>query len=348
MFSSAPGDFPDNEINQIALDWFVRREGGLSTTEEACFQQWLHAEPSHRDAYAVWEREDAYLGALPEEGIARLRSNIGRDRKQHESSFAVSNSRSAKLTWRAPRLVLGGMALAIAGVAILAWQVWWQPQFSEHYQTARGAERTISLADGSLIQLDTNTSLDVALYRGHRDVVLREGQALFEVAGDVARPFDIVAGPVRITVVGTRFSVRNTPDVPGREGVQVAVEKGIVKVGRGEGLFGGQQMIELRAGQQVSATTDGVVGRPTAVPPEGVAVWRDSCLSFADAELATVLAEFERYVDSGLRIVDPAVAKLRLTGTFDPFRLDNFRRTLPVILPVRLVNVEGRTEIVAR
>ena len=143
-------------------------------------------------------------------------------------------------------------------------------------------------------------------------------------------------------MVGTRFAVRYTPGVPCEEGVRVAVEEGRVRVARADGSG-----VELAAGQQVASDALGRLGPVAAVPASGIAPWRESRVSFDDTPLAQALAEFSRYGPTRLRVHDPQVAALRLTGTFDPRSLDNFRRVLPRVLPVRLREQGGETEIVA-
>ena len=88
----------------------------------------------------------------------------------------------------------------------------------------------LRLPDGSALHLDTATRLNARLYRQRREVMLIEGQARFEVQADARRPFHVLAGGARITVVGTRFAVRYTPGMAGYDGVRVAVEEGRVQV----------------------------------------------------------------------------------------------------------------------
>ena len=157
----------------------------------------------------------------------------------------------------------------------------------------------------------------------------------------------MLAGPLRITVVGTRFSVRYTPGVPSRDGVQVAVEEGRVRVARDEHSAAGGAGVELLAGQQVASDMTGLLGAVSAVPAAGIAPWRESRVSFDDTPLDQALAEFGRYGAVHLTVREPAVAALRVTGTFDPRRPGNFARLLPQVLPVRLREQGGEAEIVS-
>jgi len=254
---------------------------------------------------------------------------------------------------------LGPPGTALAAAALLAvcggwlgWRHWDQPVYVQRYATERGQQLDARLPDGSLLRLDTASRAEVAFFRGRREVRLPEGQAYFEVAADARHPFEVLAGPVRVTVVGTRFSVRYTPGIPGRDGAQVAVEQGRVKVARAHGLLpqwlaGDGAEVVLGPGQQVSGEEDGGIGPAMPVAAAGVAPWLESRVSFDDTPLAAALAEFERYGPTGLAVRDPAVATLRLTGTFNPRRVDNFARILPQVLPVRLQAQGDTTEIAA-
>ena len=338
-------------LDEQALDWFVRRGGGLTAAQERDFQTWLAAKPAHREAYARWQGDWDTLDAVPADGVALLRRNLAieaaqaevvtpaRTERQAPASQPVSPGRRA--WWRgldvwAPPAALATVLLSVSGGSYLAWHHWQQqPIYTQSFATTRGQQIDVQLPDGSRLRLDTATRADVTLYRHRREVRLPEGQAVFKVQDDAARPFDVVAGPVRVTVVGTKFSVRHTPGIPGEDGVRVAVEEGRVRVAS---IYAAQPAatVELTAGQQVSATSVGQLGAVSSLAGAGIAPWRDGRISFDNIPLAQALAEFERYGATGLVADNPQVAALRLTGTFDPRRLDNFIRVLPQVLPVHL------------
>jgi transmembrane sensor len=213
----------------------------------------------------------------------------------------------------------------------------------------RGQQSDVVLPDGSRIRLDTATRLDVTLYRQRREVRLIEGQAVFQVERDAGRRFDVMAGPVTVTVVGTRFSVRKVPGATGLHGVRVAVEEGRVRVAGPPhgGADGSGETVELQAGQQVAVRAGGRLEPVQPLAPGGMAPWREGRINFDNVPLGEALAEFERYGRTGLVVRDDKVAQMRLTGTFDPARLANFKLALPKVLPVRLRGDAGSTEIVA-
>ncbi|MBV7537513.1 FecR domain-containing protein [Duganella sp. sic0402] len=337
-----------SELDRQALDWFARRQRVFTPEEEREFDAWLRADPAHRQALQRWHADWTQLDALPADGIAQLRRRLTADlhAEQSASAHAVSPARRHWLMAMAPRAALAGVTLIAAGGGLLAWNEWrQQPLYAADFTTPRGQQQDITLPDGSVLRLDTDTRIAVQLYRERREVRLLQGQAVFQVRGDVQRPFDVLAGALRVTVVGTRFSVRHTPGVPGADGVQVEVEEGRVRVASASGAV---ETIELGAGQRVAADRAGRLGALGQVAAAGIAPWRDGRINFDNVPLEQVLAEFGRYGDTGLLIHDTAVAALRITGTFDPHRLDNFRRVLPGVLPVELHGDIGKTEIVAR
>ena len=241
----------------------------------------------------------------------------------------------------------GALAFAVVlacGGGYLAWDHWQRlPVFTQQFASARGQQLDITLPDGSRLRLDTATRAEVTLYRTRREVRLPEGQAVFQVRKDAARPFDVLAGPLRVTVIGTRFSVRHTPGMTDDGGVRVAVEEGRVRVARADA-----NAIELGAGQQVASDASGRLGSIAPVTAAGIAPWREGRISFQDTPLSAAIAEFERYGPTGLVIADPEVGALRLTGTFDPMRTGNFKLALPRVLPVQLRAQGDVVEIIRR
>lgn len=335
---------PIDLIDRDALNWLVRSHGAPDAATLQGLQAWRDADPQHAAALACWQQEWSALDALPASAVRQLRAGLCQG-KARARPPAVSRGWAWTLGWRQGAAALASVCLVVAAGG-LAWHHWQQqPVYAQALATGLGQQSEVHLPDGSTLRLDTNTRLDVTFRRQRREVVLPEGQALFRVQGDAARPFDVLAGPVRITVVGTRFSVRYTPGVPGDAGVRVAVEEGRVRVARADDAE--PQVIELTAGQQVSSGADGRLTAIAAVPAAGIAPWRDGRVSFDDTPLSQALAEFARYGPLQLVVRDPGVGALRLTGTFDPRRLDNFTRSLPRVLPVQLREHGAVTEIVA-
>ncbi len=354
-----PAAHPDDAQPQRAgppaelVAWFLRKNGPQWTAaDQQAFEQWLGADPGNRTAYARWEADWALMDAMPQASANRLRAMVEADRSAERAIQRAKHSPSRRHTLATGLAVAGVAGMALTG-GWLEWQHWQaQPVYEQAFSTGRGQQSELTLPDGSTLRLDTATSLKVTYFRQRREVRLIEGQALFTVQPNADRPFHVTAQAVEVTVVGTRFSVRLTPGVPGRDGVEVAVEQGHVRVVRNEGApplpatAAASPSFDLTAGQRlVFAAQDGraELGQVAA---EGFAPWRNQQLSFSDVPLKAALAEMERYASLGIAAIDPTVADLRLTGTFNPRDATATRRLLTGALPVKLRPGAGGFEVV--
>jgi transmembrane sensor len=337
-----------SQADEEALDWFVRRADGLAAADEARFRQWLAAHPDHARAYARWQQDWQAIDVLPADAVDRLKRGIaaGSDAgtAQARASEAGTAGRRRFASWFAPpRTIVAAAGLALALACGLASALWCRPLSSTSLATARGERIDTILADRSRLQLAPDSHATVDFYRTRREIALSRGQGRFEVRRDPERPLTVLAGPLRITVVGTRFAVHHTSGPQG--GVRIAVEEGRVHVARAGWLASSGEAVDLSAGQAVGSDASGVLGSVSAVLPADFAPWQEQRASFENATLAQVLAAFERHGDTGLVVRDPSVAAMRLTGTFDLRRPDQFAQLLPRALPVRLARVGGSTEI---
>jgi transmembrane sensor len=308
-----------------AAAWFSRR-GNLDAQQQAEFAAWLAADALHAHAYAQLQHTHRAARQIPAQVAARW-----------QVPQAAPASAPRRHWLRA--LPYAAAAMLLLGVGAGGYQ-WWQQQavFSRSYATARGQRLAVALPDGSKVQLDTATQLHVTLYRQRREVRLAHGEALFQVQSKQGQPFEVLSGPVTVTVVGTQFSVRNTLAHDGQ--LRVAVQHGQVRVAGAR-----QEPVALTAGQGVSADASGLLSAVASLAPGSVAPWRDGRVTFDNVPLGAALAEFERYGDTGLVVRDPAVAQLRIGGSFSLAQLDRFAAALPQLLPVQLVRDGGASEI---
>lgn len=354
-------DFEQDQdpLDIAAATWATRRRAGLDAHGQAELSAWLAADPRHAAALAGMDATFEHVRRTRPQALARPASRTAMASDRAARRPAAKPPRGPSWPPGSPRPAmarLGRQATAVAFVASLtslSWIGWshWQslPTFEQAYATARGQQLDVRLPDasprGSLLQLDTATQVDARLFRDHREVRLQDGQALFSVHADASRPFHVLAGGVRVTVVGTRFSVRHTAAGLDAGRTVVSVEEGRVTV---QGTDASTDVIELSAGQAVVADAGGHLGPVQAVATDTVASWRDGRISFDQTPLAQAVAEFERYVDTGLVIRDPAVASLPVGGSYELRQLQRFVEALPQVLPVRLVRQGRETEIRAR
>ncbi|WP_300733333.1 FecR family protein [Pseudomonas sp.] len=312
-------------VREAAAAWFARvQDQPLNEAEQAEFDAWRARHASHEAEYqwlaGLWSAADL----LPE---ARLQ--------------ALCEVPMPRLSRRS--LVGFGLAAGVLAVAVGA-GVWTQLQpslqFSEAYATAPGERRTVTLPDGSVIELNSHTRLQVHFENQQRAVDLEQGQAMFSVTRDPARPFVVQAGPGRVTVTGTRFDVRHDS-----EEARVVVESGTVRVQGTDPL----EAVELITGLGTRVNAQGRVAAAQPVNVSALMAWRNGQLVFDNASLSEVAEEVSRYREQPLVVNATAVAQLRLSSVFKTDDTDALIQALPRILPVAIqTRADGSQEIISR
>ncbi|QJQ19261.1 FecR family protein [Pseudomonas sp. SK] len=312
-------------VREQAAAWFARvqdapRDAGLQVQLRA----WLEADRQHRDEYEQLARLWQAADFIPRQRLEAL-------------------ARPAPVP-RLPRRRLVRMALAatLGAVAVgLGWGGWQYQQLNHQgsLQTAFNERRQVELPDGSYLELNGSSHVQVAFNAGQRHVRLMAGEVMFTVAHDSGRPFVVDTAQGRVTVTGTRFDVRQDS-----ASTRVAVEQGSVRV-QGKGT----SLAQLTAGQGSHIDAQGQVAAPYAVNAAALTAWRQGKLVFDNATLAEVVAEVSRYRSQPLRVAPGRVAQLRLSSTFRTDDSDALLRALPSILPVAIkAHADGSSEIIAK
>jgi len=343
----------NREILEEASVWFVEfRVGDADATVRADFDDWLRRSPEHIRAYL--EIAKTYVDLPPprsdrkvdvQELIAYARSDgnvlaLDRLRPPGRNSPPATSKRS--------RSVSAALAACIAALAVVGGLTWVFFQRETTYATDTGERRSITLDDGSAIELNARSKIRVHFSRAHRDVELLQGEALFEVARDKARPFVVKSGETLVTAVGTQFEVDRK-----RRGTTVTVVEGRVAVATESGAGGRVAMIAgdrreaarpglrqagpgaaptyLTAGEQVTVS-DGAVEEPRAVSVAVTTAWTRHQLIFEGSRLGDVIEDFNRYNTRQISIEDPSLEDLRISGVYsstDPESLIRFLREQP-------------------
>lgn len=249
-----------------------------------------------------------------DEAIARFREDL-KQRFPLPTPTPAKNKRPAGKT-------LGLLLLAFAaGVA------WIDPAYrSEHFASQVGQRQALQLADGTHVLLDSNTQMTISWHLRSRQVELKAGQALFEVSPMVYRPFLVDAGVAVVRVVGTRFNVARQ-----EHNVQVCVVEGKVTV---RALATGS-VAALEPGQQLQLHK-GREARVSRVDVDDVTAWQQSRLVFESTPLEEVIDTLQRYHRQPIRLMDPGLARLPVSGVFDSARVDRLLALLPGILPLNV------------
>ncbi|HEX7115771.1 MAG TPA: FecR domain-containing protein [Steroidobacter sp.] len=316
-----PGD-PLLPMAEQAAEWLQRLERGGTPRERAEFVKWLKESRGHVREMLLAAATERVLGQLDpkrQKDLEQLVSAasatyLAAERNAEQGSPLQSRGRRvrARLRWVAAA-AFAGMALGVALFAGI--------RLNGHtYRTAVGEQRAIELPDGSVISLNTRSSVRVRFSSAARDVWLEEGQALFAVAHEQQRPFRVHAGPTLVHAIGTKFDVRRR-----QERTDVAVLEGVVQVEiTSVGMQPGSttfprasESARLTAGQAVSITLDGITP-PAPVQIAEINAWQQRRLIFRNDTLGEIVEEFNRYNRSPqIRLDDEHLATQRYSGVFD-------------------------------
>lgn len=352
-----------NPVEVAAVEWHSRWEQGLSESEHEALRQWLAEDAAHDATFRRLAQDMAMLRSAPSDMVAKARSSFEREAIASGGASAQSASGPAKpkamegwaragalLNWMQPRSALVAACCAAVFAAGIGWHQWMQPTFESRYVAQKGLQKLVTLPDGTELAMDADTQAQVTMYRDRREVRIADGQIMFSVAADPRKPFHVLAGPARVTVLGTRFSVRYRNQGADAGAVNVSVEKGHVQVASSYSSANAKAdlPVELLAGQGLRVSSSGVLGQVASVAPGSVALWRKGLVRFDNTALVDALFELERYGSTGLEIRDPAVAAMTIGGSYQIDRPGEFARMLTQILPVKLVSEpSGKTEIVS-
>lgn len=309
-----------------AADWLVRLQSSdLDDAEAVAFDGWLSAHPANAQAY------DEILAVTLE--LQAAAPAIGKAFEDGPVHRRFTHRPAAARGW----LIAGGVAAAAAvAVAVMPFAgLQTAGSAPKTYATAKGERRTVKLADGSTIELNAGSSLSVALAPRERHVTLTEGEAVFDVAPDKARPFLIAAGDRTVRVVGTRFDVRR------RAGdLTVSVERGLVEVNPAEGAKG--HGFRLRPGQRLDHVDGAVDVQLSAVDPAQVASWRAGRLIYRDRPLSEVVADLNQQFAKPIAIEDASLAQTRVSGVLVLDDQAAVIRRLALLAPIKaLPSPEG-------
>ena len=326
-------------IEATAAVWLGRRDRGMSEAETATFIRWLQQDARHAEVFAelddTWKKFNRLRVARPA-GAGRPDADL----------LAPRRRRSHRTRW------VAALAAAAAVVFLsLAWPRVPGANLHQDVVTTVGAFQKLDLPDGSVVQVNTDSAIEVQYTAGERRVRLMRGEAHFSVAKNPDRPFIVSAGQVAVRAVGTAFNVRWRSAA-----VEVLVTEGKVQVNdsvQGGSLLMPQADTEiplLVANERATIPLQAVTGRAAAAvapvaPAEMVRAlaWQERRLEFEEAPLSEIVAEFNRYNTHQLVIGDPRLETKRFTATFRADGYPALVRLLEGSYDVTAERSEGRT-----
>lgn len=291
-----------DELFAEASGWYFRLQAeDVTPAEMDAFAAWL-GQGNAQDA--AWQEVQAMLGGL------------------REPARVVRRAEQA--AWRKPARRWACAAAVLLAVGLTVQNTPWLDRLRADYATGTGESRTIELADGSRLQLNTDSAVQIRMSAGERHIRLLRGEGFFEVTKDPARPFVVESGDGWVKVVGTQFSVARR-DAQTR--VQVAQGKVQVSTGGGApvylepgraGEYQGQQLAEVHAFDAASGFA-----------------WRQRQLVFRQQPLSDVVSELNRYWPGKTLVLGEALRNRVVSGVFEIDKPDAVIKALEYTLNLR-------------
>jgi transmembrane sensor len=307
-------------------------------------EAWLAQDPRNR---AAWEKVQAPWECLGEHATSPRIIRLRRAALAH----AHNAGRAHWTGWRRfslPACLGAAAALMVVAAALLLWQT----HRFDVYRTRAGERRVVTLTDGSQIALDSRSEVRVRYGAHARELLLETGQARFDVAHDVERPFSVTAGGHKVVATGTAFNV----DLLGSELLVTLIEGHVVVLPRKAAALpesssvvsppgdssrtapgtkdSAGSRIRLDAGEQL-VISPSAAPSVTRVNVDRAIAWENGELVFENERLSSVVARVGRYGTRPIVIDDEQTSGMRISGVFHEGDVAGFVSTIVSYLPVR-------------
>ncbi len=302
-----------------AADWLQRRHfWAWSEDDQKALNVWLEQSPAHEVAY--WRLESAWNDS---QRMAALQRPDAR--------------RLSARSW--PRFAAIAACAAVAIAIAIAWPSFFQQPETHVVATGLGERKTVTLADGSKVELNTNSTLRIVANAEGRRAWLDRGEAFFDIVHDSRHPFVVTVGNRHITDLGTKFLVRRDHDK-----LSVALVEGSARFDAPDGSV--MSPVFLKPGDVLQDKGRAIIAtRKTPVELKDELGWRRGLLVFKHATLADAAAEFNRYNVDKVVIADPQTARITIGGTFQSNNVTVFAEAVRDLLGLRVQARKGETVI---
>lgn len=334
-------------IAEEAADWLLRLEDADTAMTEAElkeFSAWLQRSPQHIEEFLQVSALQAEMSTAQTATFPKVQALIDSARL---NVIDIANNDTAE---QAPpparrrirmRRIIGGAA-GVVLLAMAAQHFVIDPSNFDSvtapgrtYSTDVGEQRSVVLADGSVVNMNTRSTLNVRFTQNSRLVELSAGEAIFDVHKDAARPFRVKSGRTVVEAIGTRFNVYQQDKqtvVTVVEG-HVAVSSDTASTSKAVAPIRGSASapVRLKPGGQVAVLKSGGISEPRKVDSKKATAWTERRLVFDAEPLQFVAQELNRYNHRRLSIGDVRIATRSISGVFnasDPETLLAFLETV--------------------
>ncbi len=306
-------------MSDQAIDWIILLNSGNATEQDKTnagrWQRSREHERAYREAEALWQ----------DMGDVMARENVGSVPRQQDE---IAKPR---------QFVRWGWTSGVAVTAILLLLITpfsrYSDQWLSDYSTGVGDQQLLTLADGSTIRLNTDSAIAVRYTQNSRQIRLYRGQAIFSVAADARRPFEVVTDDALVRALGTVFEVWDDGG-----NTYVTVIEHAVSL-RPVSKQSGRKEIRIAEGQQAGYGNESGWQQPVSVDVTQYTAWQRGKLIFKNRTLGEVITELGRYSPGRIIITDEKISSLKVSGVFPVREADKIPDMIGKMLPVKILHL---------
>ncbi|MBW7901419.1 MAG: FecR domain-containing protein [Rhodocyclaceae bacterium] len=285
-------------LSKQAAAWFLRLNDPACTDEDRRrFDAWLGASERHAEEYRAFRRLWQRLDGLGEDGPVRRRRAVG------IVGFLAACALLLGIVFAGPRPAAPEQTIA----------------------TATGEIRRVTLADGSIIDVNADSRIAVSVSDDARRIRVERGEAVFVVADDSRRPFEVLAGAGILRDIGTTFGVAVENGLVSVSVIEGAVEVRLPETGAKATVGGGERLAFSRS----------AISPPERFDGEAATAWRFGRFEFRDTPLHEVVHQINRHHARPTELADPSLGRLRVSGAFSIADRHGLLTALEALYPIR-------------
>jgi transmembrane sensor len=340
--------YSKDDIQEQACLWVTRMDRGLSEQEQKDLSTWTQLSNHHHTSLFEVASHWDNLSILNELGdLFPLEAEQGAVKKKwHSLAMAAS--------------------IALVSIVLTSVVIKYDFSTSSHsnsfakttsYSTIVGEQARYTLPDGSNIQLNTNSTVNIDFTETYRKLTLVRGEALFDVSKDKHRPFIVSSGKQNFTALGTIFNVQKTDE----NNIELLVTEGRVLLSKGaqkvdEIIFSLTNSEENLLGDIVTSGQKAVVTQNNTLPVEQISLeniqrdlaWQQGMLIFNGEPLSKALDEVSRYNNKKFKITDKQLLSIPISGYFRTDDLDDLLLALSSSLQLTATNLDEHTIVLSK
>ncbi len=342
-------------VAQQAAEWFIENRGNTANSEcRAAFMEWLRLSPLHVEEYLKVAGLAHTLHAVTDDPRFSLDELLTAALAQPVDNVSILPQRTPVAdrqftAWfRRGPMWAGAAAVLVMLLAAAGWMMRDAGQFgrSQDFATAHGEQRSWRLPDGSAVNLNSDSAVTVHYDAKERVVIVRRGQAMFQVAHEQARRFRVIAGEAQVIAVGTQFDVFRRADA-----TMVTVVEGKVAVFNGAAppatalAVIPADAVHIGAGEQVRVSDNLQSPEVLVANVRETVAWVQRQIVFEQRPLSEVAEEFNRYGPVPIEINSETLRSLPITGVFNAYDTESFLAFLGRLDGVSVASANGRIEV---